>query len=70
MYGLPYYNEKNDEVIEQFIDEHPFAFLAGCDAETYVSATWYSDPHIASTWNFPTTANESFSLISNTKAIE
>ena len=101
MYDLPYYKEKNDEVIKQFIDEHPFAFLAGCDEEnrpiatqvpvfieqeegrqilrghmmkntdhhlsflhnpnvlavftghhTYVSATWYSNPHQASTWNY------------------
>ncbi|MEO8146067.1 MAG: FMN-binding negative transcriptional regulator [Bacteroidia bacterium] len=101
MYDLPYYKEKNDKVIKQFIDENPFAFLTGCDAEnkpvatqvpvfieqedgkqilrghimrntdhhkaflynpnvlvvftghhTYVSATWYSDPHQASTWNY------------------
>jgi transcriptional regulator len=101
MYDLPFYKEKNAEIIKQFIDEHPFAFLAGCDAKnrpvatqvpvfieqeggkqilrghimkntdhhkaflnnpnvlvvftgdhTYVSATWYSDPHIASTWNY------------------
>ncbi|MEO5673317.1 MAG: FMN-binding negative transcriptional regulator [Chitinophagales bacterium] len=101
MYDLPYYKEKNDNEIKKFIDEHPFAFLAGCDAEnkpvatqlpvfietvdgkqilrghimkntdhhkaflnnpnvlvvftgqhTYVSATWYSDPHLASTWNY------------------
>ena len=101
MYDLPYYKEKNDKVIKQFMDEHPFAFLAGCDAEnkpvvtqvpvfieqengrqilrghimkntdhhkaflhnpnvlavfsgdhTYVSATWYSNPHTASTWNY------------------
>jgi transcriptional regulator len=101
MYDLPYYKEKNEEVIKQFINEHPFAFLAGCDAQnrpvatqvpvfieregdkqilrghimrntdhhkaflnnpnvlvvftgvhTYVSATWYTDPHIASTWNY------------------
>jgi transcriptional regulator len=101
MYDLPYHKEKDDKVIKQFIDDHPFAFLAGCDADnkpvatqvpifieqennkrilrghimkntdhhkafvhnsnvlvvftghhTYVSATWYSDPHIASTWNY------------------
>lgn len=101
MYGLPYHKERNEEIIKQFIDEHPFAFLIGCDAQnrpvatqvpvfieqesgkrilrghimkntdhhkaflnnpnvlvvftgdhTYVSATWYSDPHIASTWNY------------------
>jgi len=101
MYDLPYYKEKNDAVIRQFIDEHPFAFVSACDAEnkpvatqvpvfieeedgkkvlrghimkntghhkalqhnpnvlvvftghhTYVSATWYSNPHQASTWNY------------------
>ncbi len=101
MYNLPYYKEKNPAVIKKFIDQHPFAFLTGCDSEnkpvatqvpvfieeqngrkilrghimkntdhhkaflhnnnvlavftgnhTYVSGTWYSDPHIASTWNY------------------
>ncbi len=101
MYKLPYYTEKDEKVIRQFIDEHPFAFLSGCDANnhpiatqipvfiesegdrnmlrghimrntdhhkaflnnpnvlvvfsgdhTYVSGTWYSNPHIASTWNY------------------
>ena len=101
MYNLPYYKEKNEEAIVQFIADNPFAFLSGCDAEqkpvatqvpvfleeehgkkllrghimkgtdhynaflqnpnvlvvftgahAYVSATWYSDPHNASTWNY------------------
>ena len=101
MYDLPYYKEKDDEVIKEFIDQHPFAYLSGCDSEnkpvvtqvpvfievhegrkilrghimkntdhhkaflynqnilvvfsgkhTYVSATWYSNPHQASTWNY------------------
>lgn len=101
MYDLPYYKEPNDQLIRRFIDEHPFAFLSGCDEEkkpvatqvpvfieekdgrkflrghimrntrhhkafltnehvlvvftghhTYVSATWYSNPHQASTWNY------------------
>ena len=101
MYDLPYYKEKNEQVIKEFIDQHPFAFLAGCDSEnnpvatqvpvfieehdgrkilrghimkntdhhkaflnnhnvlvvftgqhTYVSATWYSNPHQPSTWNY------------------
>ncbi len=101
MYDLPYYKEKNELVIKEFVDRHPFAFLTGCDSEnkpvatqvpvfieekdgkkilrghimkntdhhkaflynhnvlvvftgnhTYVSATWYSNPHIASTWNY------------------
>ena len=33
MYDLPYYKEKNEQVIKEFIDQHPFAFLAGCDSE-------------------------------------
>jgi transcriptional regulator len=101
MYDLPYYKEKNDGVIKQFMAEHPFAFIAGCDESnkpvatqipvfveerddklymighmmkstdhhkaflynpnvlvvftgdhSYVSATWYSNPHQASTWNY------------------
>jgi len=101
MYDLPYFKEKDEQVIREFIDMHPFAFLSGCDAamqpvatqvpvfietegekkilrghimrnsdhhkafeqnpnvlvvftgpHTYVSATWYSDPHQASTWNY------------------
>ncbi len=101
MYNLPYHKEQNEQVIKEFIDQHPFAFLAGCDSEnkpvatqvpvfieekdgrkilrghimkntdhhkaflhnenvlvvftghhTYVSGTWYSNPHQASTWNY------------------
>ena len=101
MYDLPYHREIDNEVISQFIDDHPFAFLTGCDAEnkpiatqipvfieekdgkqilrghimkntdhhkafiqnpnvlavfsghhTYVSGTWYSNPHTPSTWNY------------------
>jgi transcriptional regulator len=101
MYNLPYYKEKNHQVIKEFIDRHPFAFLTGCNSEnkpvatqvpvfieehngkkilrghimkntdhhkaflynnnvlvvftgshTYVSGTWYSNPYIASTWNY------------------
>jgi transcriptional regulator len=101
MYNLPYYKEKDAELVKQFIREHPFAFLAGSDAanmpvatqvpvfiderddkvfltghimrntdhhkafeensnvlavftgpHTYVSATWYDNPHQASTWNY------------------
>ena len=101
MYNLPYYKEPKEEVVKEFIDKHPFAFISGCDAEnkpivtqlpvfienrkgkkvlrghlmkntdhhkaflhnqnvlavfsgkhTYVSATWYSNPHTASTWNY------------------
>jgi len=101
MYNLPYYQEKDPEVIKQFVREHPFAFVTGCDADNkpvatqvpvfidekdgrlfltghimkntdhhqafeqnanvlavftgphvYVSATWYDNPHQASTWNY------------------
>jgi len=101
MYDLPYFKEKDKEVVLDFIHKHPFAFLAGCSADnkpiatqipvfieevngklfltghmmrqtdhhkafeknpealvvftgphTYVSATWYSNPHQASTWNY------------------
>lgn len=101
MYNLPYYKDQDEQVIKEFIDQHPFAYLSGCDSEnrpvatqvpvfieekdgrkvlsghimrntdhhkafiqnenvlvvfsgchTYVSATWYSNPHLASTWNY------------------
>jgi transcriptional regulator len=100
MYNLPYFKEKDSKVVLEFIHQHPFAFIAGCNdgipvatqipvfieeregklflsghmmkqtdhhkafeknhevlcvftgPHTYVSATWYSDPHQASTWNY------------------
>lgn len=101
MYNLPYFKENDQQVVLQFIYEHPFAFLAGCTPDnkpvatqvpvfieqrdeglfltghmmrqtdhhkafeenpevlcvftgphTYVSASWYSNPHQASTWNY------------------
>ena len=101
MYDLPHHKEKNQQVVKEFIDQNPFAFLSGCDAEnkpvatqvpvfieerdgrkflsghimkntkhhkafghnqnvlvvftgkhTYVSATWYSNPYVGSTWNY------------------
>jgi transcriptional regulator len=101
MYNLPYYKEIDEEIVKQFVRDHPFAFIAGCDEQnmpvatqvpvfiderdgkifltghimkntdhhkafeqnpnvlavftgphTYVSATWYSNPHQASTWNY------------------
>lgn len=101
MYDLPYHKEHDEQVILEFINRYPFAFLSGCDAagmpvatqvplfmenregrtflsghimkgtdhhkafaqnenvlavftgyHTYVSATWYSNPYLASTWNF------------------
>ena len=101
MYSLPYFKEKDEQVVLEFIHQHPFAFITGCDENikpvatqipvfieerngklflsghmmkqtdhhkafennanvlcvftgnhTYVSATWYTDPHQASTWNY------------------
>lgn len=101
MYDLPYHKAQNEQVIKEFVDQYPFAFLTGCDSEnkpvvtqvpvfieekngkkilrghimkntdhhkaflhnenvlvvftgrhTYVSATWYSNPYMASTWNY------------------
>lgn len=39
MYNLPYHKERNEQVVREFIDEHPFAFLAGCDAQHRPVAT-------------------------------
>lgn len=101
MYNLPYYKEKEQSVILDFINKNPFAFITGCTSDnkpvatqipvfiedrndklylsghimkgtdhhkafennpaalciftgphTYVSATLYSDPQQASTWNY------------------
>ncbi len=101
MYNLPYFKEKDKQIVLDFIHAHPFAFLSGVTSEnkpvatqipmfieerdeklfltghmmkqtdhhkafennpnvlavftsphTYVSATWYSNPHQASTWNY------------------
>jgi transcriptional regulator len=101
MYNLPYFKEEDQAVVLEFIHQHPFAFIAGCNAgnkpvatqipvfiesredklfltghmmkqtdhhrafeqnphvlcvfsgnHTYVSATWYENPHQASTWNY------------------
>lgn len=101
MYDLPYHKENNDQVVREFIRDHPFAVLTGCGPEgwpvatqapvfmeerdgrmllsghimkntdhhralqhngnvlvvfsgahSYVSATWYSNPNMASTWNY------------------
>jgi transcriptional regulator len=101
MYNLPYHKEKNKQIVHEFIHQHPFAFLTGCDSKnqpvatqvplhleekdgkttlsghimkntdhhkaflqnkgvlavfngpnTYVSATWYDNPNMASTWNY------------------
>lgn len=101
MYNLPDFKEKDAAVVQEFIRQHPFALMAGCDKgnkpvatqipvfiegkegklfltghmmrntdhhkafvqnpevlcvftgpHAYVSASWYSNPHQASTWNY------------------
>lgn len=39
MYDLPYHKERDEQVVKTFIDEHPFAFLTGCDAQHRPVAT-------------------------------
>jgi transcriptional regulator len=39
LYNLPYHKEHNKQVVKEFIDKHPFAFLTGCDSENKPVAT-------------------------------
>lgn len=39
MYNLPYHKEQDEFVIKAFIDQHPFAFLTGCDSDNKPVAT-------------------------------
>lgn len=39
MYDLPYHKEQNEQVVKEFIDQHPFAFLTGCDSGNNPVAT-------------------------------
>ena len=39
MYNLPYYKEQDPHVVMDFIRAHPFAFLAGADADGHPVAT-------------------------------
>lgn len=39
MYNLPYYKEHDQERIKDFIRQHPFAFLSGCDLDNQPVAT-------------------------------
>jgi transcriptional regulator len=39
MYDLPYYKEPDEKVIREFMSQHPFVFLAGCDASGLPVAT-------------------------------
>lgn len=101
MYNFSYFKEKDRQIILDFLEEYPFAFLTGSNAagkqvatqvpllveerngdlflqghimrntdhhkafienpdalvvftgpSTYVSASWYSNPQIGSTWNY------------------
>jgi transcriptional regulator len=39
MYNLPYFKEKDQQVVLDFIRQHPFAFIAGCSEEAKPVAT-------------------------------
>ena len=39
MYNLPYHKENNEQLIEAFIKEYPFAFLTGCNSAHQPIAT-------------------------------
>ncbi len=39
MYNLPYHKEHNEQVIKEFVEQYPFAFLTGCDSENRPVAT-------------------------------
>lgn len=39
MYNLPYYKEKDQQITIEFMRNHPFVFLSGCDAENKPVAT-------------------------------
>ncbi len=101
MYNLSYFKEEDKQILLQFLNDYPFAFLTGSDAtgkqvatqipilveerdgewylqghimrntdhhkafdensqvlavftgpDSYVSASWYTDPQIGSTWNY------------------
>ena len=39
MYNLPYFKEKDQQVVLEFIRQHPFAFIAGCSEDGKPVAT-------------------------------
>ena|SRR5687768_6326676 len=39
MYNLPYFKEKDQQVVLDFIRQHPFAFIAGCSDDGKPVAT-------------------------------
>ncbi len=32
MYNLPYHKERNEQIIKEFVEQYPFAFITGCDS--------------------------------------
>lgn len=103
MYSLPYFKEENQQLVREFMEQHPFVTLCGADAQgnpvathvpvilreendtlvlyghimrktdhhlafeqnsnvlaifsganTYVSASWYTNPRQGSSWNYMT----------------
>ena len=45
MYDLPYYKENDEQVIRTFVEQHPFAFLTGCDPHGMPVATQVPSVH-------------------------
>jgi transcriptional regulator len=39
MYNLPYHKEQNQQIIKEFVEQYPFAFLTGCDSNNRPVAT-------------------------------
>lgn len=39
MYNLPYHKEQDEQTVISLIEQHPFAFLTGCDSENRPIAT-------------------------------
>src|ERR1044071_6180380 len=39
MYNLPYFKEKDEQKVVQFVKDHPFAFLSGCSEDNKPVAT-------------------------------
>ena len=39
MYDLPYFKEKDEEIVKQFMREHPFTFISGCNEKNEPIAT-------------------------------
>lgn len=120
MYTFPYFKENKKQIILDFLEEYPFAFLTGSDStgkqvatqipllfeerngdlflqghimrntdhhkafdenpnvlavftgpSSYVSASWYSNPQIGSTWNYMSVhINGQIKFMSNDQLVE